>query len=161
LNHQILPLILLKAGFNSKVSVFFQDYLIKRKTSYFWNKFSSPTFCINKGVGQEFTLLPVLSALYLTLLLHILENWLKNLKILISTLLFVDNFISQNQSLTISNLNIFCSYHIMTFFLEKFGLIIKYGKTEVFHFSRLYGSFNHPLLDLTTLGGPILCSKIT
>jgi len=96
LNHQILPLILLKAGFNSKVSVFFQDYLIKRKTSYFWNKFSSPTFCINKGVGQESTLLPVLSALYLTLLLHILENWLKNLKILISTLLFVDNFISQN-----------------------------------------------------------------
>ena len=161
LNYQILSLILLKAGFNSKVSVFFQDYLIKIKTSYFWNNFSSPTFCINKGVGQECTLLPVFSALYLTLLLYILENWLKNLKILISTLSFVDNFISQNQSLTISNSNIFYSYHIITLFLEKFGLIIKYGKTEVFHFSRLYGSFNPSLLDLTTLGGLILCSKTT
>ena len=50
------------------------------------------------GVGQESTLLPIFSALYLTLLLYILENWLKNLIIPISTLLFVDNelFISQN-----------------------------------------------------------------
>ena len=141
LNYQILPLILLKAGFDSKVSVFIQDYLIKRKTSYFWNNFSSPTLCINKGVGQESTLLSVLSALYLTLLLHILENQLKNLKNLISTLLFVDNFISQNQSLTISNSNIFYSYHIMTFFLEKFSLIIKYGKTKVFSFFQIIQFF--------------------
>ena len=88
------------------------------------------------GVGQGFTLSLVLSALYLTLLLHILENWLKNLKIPISTLSFVNDelFISQNKSLTISNSNIFCSYHIMTFFLKKFDIIIKYEKTEVFHF---------------------------
>ena len=96
LNYQILPLIFLKAGFDSKVSVFFQDYLIKIKTSYFWNNFSSLYFCINKGIGQESTLLPILSALYLTLLLYISENWLKNLKNLISTLSFVNNFISQN-----------------------------------------------------------------
>ena len=32
---------------------------------------------------------------------------------------------------------------------------------EVFHFSRLYGVFNPLLLDLTTLGGPILHSKET
>ena len=163
LNHQILSLILLKAGFDPKVLVFFQDYLIERKTSYFWNNFSSPTFCINMGVGQESTLLPIFSALYLTLLLYILENWLKNLIIPISTLLFVDNelFISQNQSLTISNLNIFCSYHIMTFLLEKFGLIIEHGKTKVFHFSRLYGFFNSSLLDLIILGGSFLCPKTT
>jgi len=115
------------------------------------------------GVGQGFTLSLVLSALYLTLLLHILENWLKNLKIPISTLSFVNDelFISQNKSLTISNSNIFCSYHIMTFLLEKFGLIIEHRKTKVFHFSRLYGSFNSSLLDLTILEGPILCPKTT
>ena len=31
LNYQILPLILLKADFDSKVLVFFQNYLIRRK----------------------------------------------------------------------------------------------------------------------------------
>jgi len=115
------------------------------------------------GVGQEFTLSLVLSALYLTLLLYILEDWLKNLKIPIFTLSFVNNelFISQNKSLTILNSNIFCSYHIMTFLFEKFGLIIEHGKTKVFHFSRLYGSFNSSLLDLTILEGPILCPKTT
>jgi len=115
------------------------------------------------GIGQGSTLSLVLSALYLTLLLHILENWLKNLKIPISTFSFVDNelFISQNKSLTISNLNIFCCYHIMTFLLEKFGLKIEHGKTKVFYFSRLYGSFNPSLLDLTTLGGSIICPKTT
>jgi len=77
LNYQIPSLILLKAGFDPKVSVFFQDYLIERKTSYSWNSFSSPTFCINMSVGQGSTLSLVLSTLYLTLLLHILENWLK------------------------------------------------------------------------------------
>ena len=163
LNHQILSLILLKAGFNPKVLVFFQDYLIERKTSYFWNNFSSPTFCINMSVDQESVLSLVLSAWYFFLLLHIFENWLKNLKISVFTLLFINNglFISQNNSLTISNLNLFYSYHIMTSLLEKFGLIIKYEKTKVFHFSRLHSSFDFLPLDLTTWEGSILCPKTT
>ena len=163
LNHQILSLILLKAGFDPKVLVFFQDYLIERKTSYFWNNFSSPTFCINMSVDQESVLSLVLSAWYFFLLLHIFENWLKNLKISVFTLLFINNglFISQNNSLTISNLNLFYSYHIMTSLLKKFGLIIKYGKTEVFHFSRLHSSFDLLPLDLITWEGPILCPKTT
>ena len=107
--------------------------------------------------------MPVLSALYFSPLFHIFENQLKNLKIPVSTLSFVDNelFISQNKFLTISNLNLFHSYHIMTSLLEKFGLIIEYEKIEVFHFYRSHGSFNPPLLNLTTLGGPILCPKTT
>ena len=47
----------------------------------------------------------------------------------------------------------------MTFFLNNFGL--KYGKTEVFHFSRLHSLFDSPLLDLLLLGGPILHPKNT
>ena len=34
LNHQLLPLILNKASFNSRIFIFFQDYLVCRKTHY-------------------------------------------------------------------------------------------------------------------------------
>jgi len=49
----------------------------------------------------------------------------------------------------------------MTSLLKKFGLIIEYRRTEVFHFSRLYGAFDPLLLDLTILRGLILQSKNT
>jgi len=74
---------------------------------------------------------------------------------------FVDNglFVVQDKSLTVSNSNLFCSYHIISSLLKKFGLILKHGKMKVFHFSRLQGTFNPPLLDLSPLGGPILKPK--
>ena len=43
------------------------------------------------GVGQGLALSPILSALYLTLFLHILEKYLKNLDLKISILSFVDD----------------------------------------------------------------------
>ena len=48
-------------------------------------------FDVNVGVGQGSVLSPILSILYLSLLLYILENQLKNLKIPISILSFVDD----------------------------------------------------------------------
>ena len=90
LNHQLL-LILIKAGFDSKILFFFQDYLVGRKTKYLWNNFSFPSFNVDIGVGQWFALSPVLSAWYLSLLLYIFEKQLKNLKILVSILPFIDN----------------------------------------------------------------------
>jgi len=110
------------------------------------------------GIDQVSALLPVFSALYLSLLLYIFEKQLKFLKIPVSILSFVNNglFIAQNKSLVVSNLNLFCSYHIITFLLEKFGSIIEYGKTEVFHFSRLHSTFNPPPLGFIILGGPVL-----
>jgi len=88
LNHQLLPLILDKAEFDPKILSFFQDYLVGRKTKYFWNKFSSPSFNVNIGVGQGSALSPILSALYLSPILHIFEKWIKNLKIPVSILFF-------------------------------------------------------------------------
>ena len=41
LNYCLLPLIFDKAGFDLKVSSFFQNYLVGRKTQYCWNNFSS------------------------------------------------------------------------------------------------------------------------
>ena len=104
-----------------------------------------------------------MSVLYLALVLHILEKHLKNLKIPVSILFFVDNslFIVQSKSLTILNSFLFCSYNIASLLLEKFGLIMEYRKTEVFHFSRSHGAFDPLLLNLSILGSLILHPRET
>jgi len=161
LNHCLLTLILEKAGLNSKVVSFFVDYLIGRKTNYTWNDISSPTFEVNVSVGQGSALSPILSALYLSPFLYILEKHLKNLNIPISIISFVDNslIISQNKSIDISNSHLFCSYNVLTKLLDEFGFIIEHLKTEIFHFNRSHGFFNPPPLDLSTIGGPTLHPK--
>ena len=91
LNHCLLSLILGKAGFRSKVINFFSNYLVNRKITYSWNSFSFHLFDINVGVGQGSALSSILSTLYLSPFLHILEKCLKNLHLKISILSFVDN----------------------------------------------------------------------
>ena len=139
------------------------NYLVRRRTSYVWNDLSSPMFEVNVRVGQESTLSPILSALYLTPFLYILEKHLKNLKIPISILLFVNDglIIAQNKSFDISNSHLFCSYNVLSKLLDSFNPVIEHLKTEVFYFSRSQGSFNPPPLDLSPIGGPILCPKDT
>ena len=161
LNHKLLTLILEKAGLNPKVTTFFVNYLVKRRTNYLWNDFSFPMFDVNVGVGQGYALSPILSTLYLSLFLYILENRLKNLKIPISILSFVDDglIVTQNKSFDISNSHLFCSYNVLSKLLDSFGPIIEHSKTEIFHFSRSQGFFNPPPLDLSLLGGLILQPK--
>jgi len=158
LNHCLLTLILKKAEFNNCIVSFFANYLVDRKTNYFWNSFTSPLFDVNVGVGQGSALSPILSALYLSLLLYILEKCLKNLKIPISIILFVDDglFISQSKSFYISNCHLFCSYNVISNLLKKFSLIVEHSKTEVFHFNRSQDVFNLPPLNLSPIGGTIL-----
>jgi len=146
-----------------KVSNFFKNYLVGRKIQYCWNNFISPSFDINVGVGQGSALSSILSALYLSSAFHSLEKHLKNLKIPISLISFVDDrlFVSQNKLILHSNANLFCNYNIMSSLLSKFCLIIEHGKTDVFYFSRACGAFNPPPLDLSSIGGPLLLSKHT
>ena len=120
LNHQLLPLILIKVSFDPKVSSFFWDYLVSRKTRYFWNNFSSLSFNINVGVGQESALSSILLTLYLSSLFHIFEKWLKNLKIPVSILSFVNDrlFIAQDKSLMVSNSNLFVVTTLFLLFLR-------------------------------------------
>lgn len=161
LNHHFLILVLEKVGLDPKVTNFFANYLVQRSTKYLWNNLSSPFFEVNVGVGQGSALSPILSTLYLSLLLYILENRFKNLNIPISILFFVDNslFSVQSKSFFTSNSHLFCSYNILSKLLDSFGLVIEHSKTEIFHFSRAQGVFNPPSLDLSPLGGPILRSK--
>ena len=132
-NHQLLPLILDKAGFDSKISQFFWNYLVGRKIKYLWNNFYFSLFNVNVGVGQNFTLSPILLVLYLLPVFYIFEKRLKNLKIPISVISFVDNglFVSQNKSFDVSNSNLFCSYQIMSSLLKQFGLVIEHGKITI------------------------------
>jgi len=161
LNHCLLTLILEKAGLDPKVTLFFADYLVRRKTNYVWNKISSPTYEMNVGVGQGSALSPILLALYLLPFLYILENHLKNLNIPVSLISFMDDglIISQNNLIDISNSQLFCSYNILSRFLIKFGLNIEHSKTEMFYFNRSHETFNLLPLDLSSIGGPILRPK--
>ena len=163
LNHHLLSAILGKAGFYLKVINFFSNYLVDRKTSYFWNNFSS-CFCdINMEVGQDSILSPIFSALYLSSFLHILEKRLKILNIKISILSFVDDslLISQSKSFYTSNAHLFSSYNVASQLLLKFSLLVEHSKTEVFYFSRLHNNFNPPPLDLSSISGPLLVPKDT
>ena len=161
LNHRLLILILEKAGLNPKVTNFFANYLVRRSTKYLWNEFLSPSFMVDVGVGQRSALSPILSTLYLSPLIYILEKRCKNLNLPISILSFIDDglFIVQNKSFSTSNAQLFCSYNILSHLLNSFGLIVKHSKTEIFHFSRSHGSFSPPSLDLSSIGGPILRPK--
>ena len=126
-----------------------------------WNDLSSLTYEVNVGVGQGSTLFPILSALYLSPLLYILENHLKNLNIPVSLVYFVNDglIISQNKLIDVSNSQLFCSYNILSRLLIKFGLNIEHSKTKTFHFNRSHGTFNPPPFGLSSIGGPILCPQ--
>jgi len=106
---------------------------------------------------------PILLALYLSLIFHIFEKRAKNLDIPVSLISFVNDslFVLQEKSLEKSNSHLFYSYNVISFLLEHFGLVIEYGKTEFFHFSRSQRVFNPSLLDLNILRGSILYSKET
>ena len=140
---------------------FFSNYLVGWKTQYLWNSFSSNFFNVDVGIGQGSCLLPILSALYLSPILYIFEKRAKNLKIPVSFLLFVDNglFILQEKSFERINSILFYSYNIISSLFKQFGLVIKHGKTKVFHFSRSHRPFNPPLLDLSHTRDPVLYSK--
>ena len=161
LNHNLLIFILSKAGLEFKVSNFFVNYFVQRKTNYIWNNMQSPDFEVNVGVGQGSALSPILLALYLTLFLYILEKCLKNLKIPISMLFFIDDelIIVQNKSILSSNSQLFCSYNVLFNLLTDFSLVIEYGKTENFHFNRSHEVFNPPPFNLTSLEDLVLYSK--
>jgi len=161
LNHCLLTLILGKASFDSYIIKFFSNYLVDRKTQYFWNSFSSLFFNVDIRVGQGSALSPILLALYLVSFLHILESQLRNLKIPVSILSFVDDglLVAQSKSFNYSNSLLFCSYNIVFNLLSKFGLLIKHLKTEVFYFTRSHGIFNLSPLNLSSIGSPILYLK--
>ena len=114
-------------------------------------------------MGQGFIFPTVLSALYITFIFHIFEKRTQNLllPIFVLFLSFIDNglFISQEKSFEKSNVNLFCSYSIISSLFEQFDLSIEHNKLKVFHFSRSTMNFNPSLFDLGLLDEFLLYSK--
>ena len=59
LNYYLLLLILDKADLDSKISIFFQDYLVDKKTEYYWDNFPFFFFNVDIGIGQGSALLSI------------------------------------------------------------------------------------------------------
>jgi len=64
-----------------KISLFFSDYLVNRKTYYSWNGFTLSFFSVDVDVGQGLALSFILSTLFIALIFYIFEKRIKNLKI--------------------------------------------------------------------------------
>jgi len=73
-----------KAGYDMKLSLFFSNYLVDRKTHYSWNGFTLSFFSMDISVGQGLALYPILSAFFIALIFHIFEKRIKNLNISVS-----------------------------------------------------------------------------
>jgi len=103
------------------------------------------------------------SLFFITPIFYILEKRTKDLliSILVSFLSFVDDslLISQEKSFEKSNINIFCSYSIISSFFKQFSLVIKHDKSMVFYFSKLTKNLNPLPLDLRSLEDIVLRLK--
>jgi len=73
LNHDILMVVIQKAGFPLVLGNFFHSYLTGQKTMYKWDNSVSGLFATDIGVGQDSGLSPVLSGLYIGLVLKLLS----------------------------------------------------------------------------------------
>jgi len=99
-----------------------------------------PAFNTNVGVNQGSALSPILSTIYLTLVIKTFKKRIKNLKENIPTdiLSFMDDslLISQKKSYSLSFSFLLCSYNIMSKILIDAGLVMEHSKTKLFHFTR-------------------------
>ncbi|PPQ94127.1 hypothetical protein CVT25_007912 [Psilocybe cyanescens] len=147
LNHEVLMAILRKLGFSDNVVKFFFYYLVSRSTQYAWGNFTSDLRQADVGVGQGRALSPVLSALYLTLIMRLFK--LDPLTCGCFLLSYVDDgtLVVQSKSLLNNCDALKWAYSVIFELFKKFGLALEHDKSEVFHFDRSHSKDN-PSVDL-------------
>jgi len=157
----MLILILRYFGFPNCIVDFFSDYLVNRSTQYSWNSFLSGIYDADVGMGQGSALSPILSALYIMPYIHIFEHRAQALHLSTCILLFVDDSLLISQGKTYNTIlpELYSSYRVVTDLMVCFGLVMKYDKSEIFHFSRAHNNLNLEL-DLSAIGTPTLKPKI-
>ncbi|PPQ94558.1 hypothetical protein CVT25_012311, partial [Psilocybe cyanescens] len=145
LNHEVLMAILRNLGCSNNVVKFFSHYLVSCSTQYAWGDFISDLRQADVGVGQGSALSPVLSALYLTLIMRLFE--LDPLTRGCFLLSYVDDgtLVVQSKSL-FDNCEAFKrAYGVIFKLFKKFGLALEHDKSEVFHFDRSHSKDNPPV----------------
>ncbi|PPQ94670.1 hypothetical protein CVT25_009431, partial [Psilocybe cyanescens] len=145
LNHEVLMAILRKLGFSDNVVKFFSHYLVGRSTQYAWGDFISDLRQADVGVGQGSALSPVLSALYLTLIMRLFE--LDPLTRGCFLLSYVNDgtLVVQSKSLLDNCEALKRAYGVIFELFKKFGLALEHDKSEVFHFDRSHSKDNPPV----------------
>jgi len=93
---------------------------------------------------QDSVLSPILSALYIALLICIFELRDQALNLNTSILSIVNNSLltSQEKMYNTTMPELYSSYRVATNLMVLFGLVMEYDKLEIFHFSRVYNNSN-------------------
>jgi len=84
-----------------------------------------------------------------------------SIPISVSLLSFVDNslFVSQEKSYEKSNAILYSGYNIVSFLFNKFGLVIKHNRSEIFYFSKLTKEANISPLNLRPIKDAVIKPK--
>ncbi|CAA7270015.1 unnamed protein product [Cyclocybe aegerita] len=126
INHEMFMAVLRKQGFSPVLAEFFASYLVGRSTVYCWNAFQSDSRSADMGVGQGSALSPVISGLFIALVMKLF--YIKAAPLNMTLLSFVDDGTILAQS-------------------KNNSMIIMWACTELFHFSCRRDAYN-PSLDL-------------
>ncbi|KAF8632928.1 hypothetical protein AX17_004695 [Amanita inopinata Kibby_2008] len=160
INHDLLCQILQHLGFSLKIVNFFRSFFQNRHTMYAWGSFKSPLFSCSHGVPQGDCLSPILTAIFISVLFHIIETRFGTTnKLLIS---FVDD-----GGIAVASESIFGNCRaleeIMTFVIDtthRLGLQIEGDKTELIHFrTLLFNKWHGPVSRSITVNNKEIKNK--
>ena len=135
MSHEVICALLTKLGFNGKIVCFLAAFLQDHSTTYTWDSIATNThFQCSDGIPQGDLLSPVLSALYLSLVIKHLFPW--NYKRWVNSLFFVDDstLVCSSPSLedNVATLSIFYKHFLCL--LTNIGLTVEQSKLERKHF---------------------------
>ncbi len=98
------------------------------------------------GVGQGRALSPVLSALYISLLMKLFNKQVEHLGVMLLSYVDDSTIITQAPNWDSNCVALWKVYGIIFHLFERFTLELKHNKSKLFHFSQKYNN-NNPLLD--------------
>jgi hypothetical protein len=134
LNHEVLFDVFSRMGFPAVLGPFLRSYLVGRRTTYKWDSFTSEPFAADVGVGQGSAMSPVLSALYLTLIMRRFRASDIGKKVDLMSYVDDGSIVAQSRDVR-DNLPLLKEAYGWLFrAFESLGLVLEHDKSEVFHF---------------------------
>ena len=161
INHDVIAILMTKLGYHHKIINFLRTFLADRTTSYSWDGLTSGGgFECSNGIPQGDPLSPVLSALYLALIVKHFFPW--NVNNFVNSLFFVDDgtLICSSFSMEDNTTLLAECYEGLLKGLAAIGLTVEQSKLELKHFiaydpllpNRTFASANQPPLRYTWKG---------